>query len=394
MRESILRMVTWACTGCCLVLAAEPLSAQVTQERDPQIAQTISDWQKRQERTKRVRYEASGQQSILKGSFRGPGLAELPEPQPSRDITSPIRQVVLVDLSGGRYRIEEEMQKYDQGTDRLYPQMQTRIYDGNEIKSWRPRQMNTHPLTGVKPNKPEIGVGRGDLSSAAFTMVEWPFFVGHGVIASQNRPIMPGKWRTYPDPDLMIVHGRSVHSGRACLVIRTQTLKALGTSFDEYWVDTQRESAVVRQVCYANQIALYEMAIDYQSTPHGWLPKSWTITQRDAIDGKTTYYRNVNCTKIDLEPESEPKDFQIEERPGMLVSEHNHFSPKLRDRQAPDVETKLFQIDDEGKRHLIPQHFADQNRRYYLYYYYFSACILATLFGLAVWWRHRRLRRA
>lgn len=380
----------WLVAGLLVGVLSEPLPAQ---EADARIAQVVADWLKRQERTQRVRYEVSGQATVPKGSRTPPqGLASPEESgeNPPRDITSPIKEIMLIDFASGRYRIYLERQTYDKGTDRLYPVVNTRVFDGKELKGWSPRHLNTHPVIGVKPGEPEIGIAKGNLSGAAFTVGERPFFAGHGSIAWTEGQIMPGKLRTMPDTELLTVHGQGVHNGRACLVLRTPTRRGHSTSFDEYWVDTQRESALARQLHYVGNVAQYEISIEYQPTAQGWLPKRWTVTERTiakTASGKPSYLSSINVDRLELEPSIQSSDFEIEEQPGMIVDVRNYSSSKPGVPLAEETETTVFMIDSEGQRQMVSTNLSPGRYRWW----YLTGGILAALLLVGAWWRrHRR----
>jgi hypothetical protein len=379
--------------GCCLLILGAPLSAQ---DIDPRVAQVVADWQKRQERIVRVRYLATGQMTIPKGSissqldtyYRDRGEERKVNLSPAEDVACSIRQLIAIDFAGGRYRVETEKQTFDRETNERYPFQQIRVFDGNEIRSWRPPQFNTHPSTGVKRGAPELGVGQGDLSGATFGLLELPFFAGHGSIAWEFGPISARKLRTYPDPEMLVVHGQAAYGGRSCLVLRTQTYRASTTSFDEYWVDPGRESALVRQIHYLGKTAQYEISIVNQSTEQGWLPKSWTYTQRQMGNGATTAICKMTVEQLELAPALPLSDFRIEERPGMIVDVAKYPS-KTGAGQSTEIERAIYRIGDDGKRHLISTSVPRTSHRWW----YYTAGVLAAVIVLLAIWRIRRIRR-
>jgi hypothetical protein len=177
----------------------------------------------------------------------------------------------------------------------------------------------------------------------------WPLFAGHGIVVTDNREQMgPGRLKLKPDPEMLIVHGQGVHDGRPCLVLRTHTLSGgAGTWVREFWVDTARASAVVRQVEYSNGKISDDKDIQYQQTRCGWLPKSWTFTVRNSAGGKTLLTERMQIKELTLDPPVTDADFRIDVKPGMLVKKSVHGDVQPNDPGRPKEE-KFYRIRDNG----------------------------------------------
>ena len=124
---------------------------------------------------------------------------------------------LLVDFGTSRYRLQTEGQQYHQETEKLYPIFAIRVFDGQAIKAYRPRERNTHPFDGVGSSEPELGVGKGYLGGAAFEMSVWPMFLAHGSVPSQKEKPIPGKLKVLPDGGDLSVYGQVMRDGRPCL---------------------------------------------------------------------------------------------------------------------------------------------------------------------------------
>jgi hypothetical protein len=248
---------------------------------DQTLDKVFADWAARQSRVPSVRYGVTGEVILPRGSFNGVihgkatgGVV------PPRDVHAILKRTFLIDFQRGKYRLDSEEQVYDAASDRLYPKVFVRVFDGERIKQWRPREQNSSPFSGLGPHDPEVGTGKGHMSSLEMTY--WPFFMGHGSIPWLRGPIYPDRLRVLPDQELLSVHGRGVYHDRPCTVLRTPPLQGTNQTFDEYWVDTDRLSAVLRYAYYMGKTPYVEFDFDYQSAPREWLPRGWTITVREA----------------------------------------------------------------------------------------------------------------
>jgi hypothetical protein len=65
---------------------------------------------------------------------------------------------------------------------------------------------------------------------------------------------------------------------------------------DEYEIDLTRQSAVLSQVTYRDDKAVYDTRIEHQRTPSGWLPQTWTLLAYDAENLLMTH----ECQVVEL----------------------------------------------------------------------------------------------
>src|SRR5262249_15885891 len=160
-----------------------------------------------------------------------------------RDLVSQKTMMLLLDLSTGRHRLESVGNIYIREAKQFSPRVTTTVFTGKDLRTESPRQANTRAgYTPPQPN-PEVGIMTGNLRSGANEVIHLPLFFGHGIVPSIDAPVLPDQLRTRVDPTTLYVHGRGVHAGRPCLVLRTHAVKYLDWGFDEFWVDTERDSA-------------------------------------------------------------------------------------------------------------------------------------------------------
>jgi hypothetical protein len=361
---------------------------------DPQLEKVFSDWKKRQEQCTSVRYQVTGETIISKGSWHTRQLGYDPA-VPPEDTRSPVSRNILVDFSGSRYRFELEEQLYDKDTQRLYPNCSTRVFDGKAIKTYRPRELNTHPKRGLKPTDPELGIGTGakEFPGAAVFIEHWPIFFAHGCICSRDTRIVPGKdFKVLPDIDTVYVHGRAAYQGRDCLIIRNHRISNCN---DEWWVDVDRESAVVRYFWVVEPpYPDTEIEMDYKRTTEGSALKGWTKTKRDHSSGKVLTVERMRVQSVEFSVANGASDFQIEQKPGILVAYVNH-RPSTAESFMPEPEsTKLYRVDESGATHEVQfENGVERRVRSITSWWWLLAVMMSLLVGAVVlhlWYRRWR----
>jgi hypothetical protein len=353
------------------------------QAADPRLERIFAEWRKRQEATKSAFYRVAGTRVIAKGSFLDPRGRPLSD-TPPRDIKSNIHRTFLLDFATNRFRLEVTEEDYDSNTDKLYPKNITWAYDGTHIKLFRPRDKNTHPVTGVRQSDPEIGVGSGYLDNAPIASIHWPFFVGHGIVPTRDEGIRPGRLKVLPEMDLMYIHGQTVHRGKTCLVLRTSP--GAHDVFDEWWVDLASGGSVVRQLVYAKGKAQWEADIEYQKTSHGWLPHRWSFTERNFNSGNVMYVERLAVREVRLDQPLNDSDFTIEEKPGMRITEYLHEVPSKGNAEPPP-KTKLYLVGADGRRELIAD---NTGQGYGLFWFGGGLIVVAISLGVVIWRRRAR----
>lgn len=324
-----------------VVLACGAIAS--SEEPDPQLAKVFADWKARQAKFKSIRYHLCGEVVDPKGCAPTPGGTE--SNTPPSDQKYPTGRTVLLDFTTGRHRMEEEETQIDFATMKRHPSSKLWVYDGKAIAAYRPRERNTHPTEGVKENQPEVGVGKGYFGMAAWNVVYWPLFAGHGGVGSYDVPILPGKPFALPKIEFMKVQGPAAHRGRACLVVQTQPRNK---SHEEWWVDPARESAVVRYQMFLNNKPYIDAQIEHERTDRGWLPKSWTYTMWWTETGHARQIERVAVEKRDIDPVVQNEEFQVPQRPEMLVAHLNHPSP-TPGQPPPPASRQNYRVEEDGR---------------------------------------------
>ncbi len=316
------------------------------QAPDPSLERTFADWQKRRERIRSAHYRTEGEHVIPKGALGGVGLAPSAPPEPPRDVSAPVKWSMLLDLSTNRHRLEFDEKRFDSKTGQFFSDTWTNMFDGTVLRGTAARRDNHPPGREPAPTDPDAGIYTGDMRGAAFEAKMWPMFLGLGIIVPPGEEVYPGKLHTTLDIEMFRVHGRAVHGGRPCLVIRCQPGAKSGLCY-EYWVDTARDSSVVRLVRLVEGKTFGHAQIQYQQTQEGWLPKEWTYSLYGA-GSKITYSYHMRVKQLEVNPSVADDDFRPRVEPEMLVRKMHIEAPASGPPAVVEKETRYFRAEEGG----------------------------------------------
>ncbi|MGL4555415.1 MAG: hypothetical protein ACRC33_29965 [Gemmataceae bacterium] len=297
-----------------LALGQPPKSA----ESQEVVKQVFAAWKARRARVKSVRYEVSGEVIVAKGSntIGDDGFTPLKVPLPPRDVSTPQSATLLLDFEGQRFAHDQRKSLWH--PDKPSPQRQvTRTtYDGKERwMAWPPGE------SGRPPSAPDVTVATGNLRMAAFTPRDWPMFIAHGYVPTNQTRILPGRFLPKVNENEFYLHGRGKHAGRDCVVLRTEVDHLTGKGFTEYWVDVARGGAVLRCTIYSGGFTPFDLELRYQDLPGDGQLAGWTYTVRNGKQTLSIYRLRVDACVPDVPVEA--SDFTVTIRPGMsLVRKH------------------------------------------------------------------------
>lgn len=310
-----LRIQRWHIRGCCCVFAltfacmiAGPTFAQ-RPEAKAQIEAVFKDWQFRQSIFKSARYVLTGT-TEFKGEKRPPG-------NPIR----PRRTVLLLDLEKKRYRMESsEEVAYANGKENdpraweYRTRISTSAYDGEALQSLIHRKANQ--LEKDRPD--DLSIGKGNLGMGAqFGNEICPIFMAHGIVPTVHSPIFVDKLPLTHDPDDFEVTGRQLLRGQNCLIVRTEPSPGNSPLSDEFWINSQQKSAILRHVYFSGSNPWYLLDISWKNTAHGWWVDHWSQTWSPG--GEVRRIIRFRVESFEANPEVADKDFKIPVEPGMVV---------------------------------------------------------------------------
>lgn len=325
----------------------------IAEDIDPRLKKILDDWQKRQNAFSSVRYEVRGEHHVPKGAynvFNRPIFGRTPrngQDAPPQDYVGPVSLSILLDFEKGRHRSQLRVPQHNRDSGKFSPLVKEDSFDGSVAKGAMPRDQNAN----IGSKQPEFYVVSGNMKYGEFRTDFYPIFFGHGRIYTVFEPILPGKMRNKPDPDYLYVHGTGVQDGRTCLIVRTQTLRSGTTSFDEYWVDTERESAILRYFSYSGGKPTRDITIHYGKLSPGWLPERWRY---QVFGGGGVFYSdNLHVERVDLAPAINESDFEMEINPGMIVEERTDL-PTKHPLATPESEILRYRFKEGGGREELP----------------------------------------
>lgn len=315
------RILAWdlAAASICyaLFMADPPATAQTP---DPRVTKIVEEWMTRQAKFDAIRYAVLGQTTYVKGSWVDESGRSYSPPKPSRDFVGKLRWDALFDFRSHRYRWEvdnEELLPDAQGLERV---LRVRICDGRVyqgLRKWLPGTWkDDEPIT---PANLDMTIVRGNLKSLVFEGGSLPLFHAHGIVPTSEDELYAGHLRRKIDPAQFYVHGKGVHGGRPCLVLRTEVLRPSSKAFHEFWVDLARQAAIVRYAYWHGGEVDNNYDVRYDNGPDGWMPTSWTYT---SFLGRRTHTvgKFEVATRL-VAPPLQDEDFHLEVRPGMRVRE-------------------------------------------------------------------------
>jgi hypothetical protein len=387
-RSSRACFFTLLSAGGVLLSAGEFATAQ---EADPRLEKVLADWQKRRERIQRVRYVVRGEHVYVKGS--GTDDVGRPQPEwPTRDVAGEMRWMLLFDFATGRHRREISLQLYDHKSDSFYPHLSYGVFDGTVSTSIMPPKENTSAVRPLPANDPDMVIARGNLRYSAFESEYLPLLFGHGSVRCRaNDALVPGKLLKQPEPGTLHVHGTGVHDGRPCVVIRTPVRHLATTSYNEYWADTARDSAIIRYIEFSGDKPFNSIDVSYQRTAHGWLPERWTFTHYSR--GKTYFLERMRVAELQVDPPISDADFQIEPWPGVRIEDRTYEENPGPTGQIKST-SKRFVVADDGQWVEVVNGVAQSPPSHRRYWLTGSVAVMAVLAG-GIWllWRWRRHSR-
>ncbi len=389
----MIRMTLLACL-CGLI------GSEIVWAADPRLEKVLADWQKRQQRFDAAEYQVRGLLKVPKGAYSNDMAIMLygtkaGQINPSQDVEGTVGFTVLLDFVKGRHRRDIQQRLFDPGSGHLGAPIRMKdVFNGSQMKCLIPKEEN--PGQYVSVTQPELTITSGNMKNGEFKNEYYPLFFAHGRIHTDREPILPGKLRHKIHSDYMYVHDTGVLDERKCLILRTQPLPEFANKpFEEYWVDTERDSAVVRYVRYVGPKPLitFEIRVRYRQYQDSWLPDGWRWTT--FIKGKTLYYQEMLVAKVDRNPLITDADFEVGEiKAGMLVEERTDL-PTADPATFPKSKLSVYRVQDNGTRQDIPDPAHREGDQYSAHrtssrlWIYMSLGIPGTLVLLVLLWKKR-----
>lgn len=287
--------------------------------------QIFSDWRSRRTAMDAVEYRLEGSELFPMGiKSQSVGFlipSEYEGAIPPEDVTFPLESRYVFDFARNRIRWERHYQAFFTDTVQFYPAFEIHLFDGERAQQLDPREENTSDAYTPPEYQPELHNLESRHLDFLLDFEQEAFYLAHGRPPVFDSP-EPGFHR-FTSPihrDVFRWHGESSIEGRKCTVLRTTNARDSGEIFFDYWVDLERESAVVRCVRNANG-NLEQLDVDFQQTPHGWLPARF-VRSSSSRDGTLTRHYEFIVRDIIANPQLADALFHVEPEPGMVVKDH------------------------------------------------------------------------
>jgi hypothetical protein len=341
----------------------------------------FGDWELRQKRTKRVICKVEGTYLIPKGTYSG--SPELPQDMrsnfPPQDWNIEVSRRWVINFEQNMGRVEERGKTIylDKGT--LIPVLEVKVFDGTVARTYTPRSENAAADPANPGVRPDLWEG-ADLQTF-FNLQSLPIFLAHGT--PPNRVPDPGALSTQLKRERFSFVRRAVHSGAECVVLRSQA-SSNSVPADELWVDTSRDSAIVKWVRYQGiQDVSSEGEIEYSNQQGGWWPAKWTFSIYLPKSKRPLQAFHFQVTQFELNPEVSSDEFRFTLQPGMIYA---------RDMRKGEV----YEVDKTGALTPIPQlsYVARGEVSPYWTRFVLIAVIVLGVIGIAVILLRRRKRLA
>jgi hypothetical protein len=360
---------------------------------NPRLQKVLADWQKRQHQTETVEYHVRGEHKVPRGAYDFMpsfiGGKSINQTNPLQELVGKVGFTVLLDFVKGRHHRKIEDRMYNISSGNLDREVREDVFDGSKMKCLIPREDNQQ----IGAKIPELTIVSGDMKNGAFRSDFYPIFFGHGRISTAMEQIVPGRLRNKPDPEKLYIHGTGVHDGRVCLVLRTHAIKMHTTSFDEFWVDVPRDSAILRYVSYSGGKPLGDITVHYRKTSDGWLPENWRINSY--VNGHLLYFRIIRVESFQFDVPVNDVFFEMHIKPGMIVEERADHATK-HPLATPKSDLSIYRAGEGGVREYIPDPYHRKqgdlyqhiNRRKIVWTWAWLALPLVAIAGLIFWaWR-------
>ena len=318
------------------VMCAACIAASVVQRAEAAdgpngaVAQIRDAWRQRFERTRNAHYAVTGNRVFPKGMLNAAAhLQGNPGDVPTGDHQAPVESRWLLDFEGNRLRSELRTEIFSERKKDFGPRWKVTVFDGSTVR--------VHDAA-VSAKRADYGEAQWEFaihpdSEQFLEPFDCPVFFAHGVQAVfgvaaarlMNRPLHSEQY---------VLHDRGVAKGRDCVILRSSPAQAT-PRVDEYWVDLERDGAILRwrQLQNATGELFIEAEIDYQQTPHGWYPGGWHYAIYEG-NGNLLQANTVAVTEFAMNEALDKEAFSLEPRPGMFL--------------ADNVKGRLFYVASDG----------------------------------------------
>ncbi len=319
----LLTRLVFACAAAICVLSCNTVQADVTQSSEI-VKKIVDDWNHRQQ-IRGFRYVVGGIHIVPKGWISQHDPPGSPRTDvPSDEVVIDVKTEYFVDLERNRSRIERDFEIYDSEVSRFARMFQVQLYDGQNSQVFYPRDRNPDIFDEARASGPwQADLEFRSNGGPAFGRIDLPVLLAHGMVLDQGgRTLSPtGTLRRDLNADDFTVYGHAVRDGRECVVLRSQTDHTRSNPpYNEYWVDMERDSTVVRFVRYIRGSEDSQIDLWYDEDDGLGLPLARYVFM-ESFEGRLVRTREESVLEYEAEPAITDSLFYVEPQPGFNVAD-------------------------------------------------------------------------
>jgi hypothetical protein len=303
--------------------AAPTVSAQQGGDDDV-VKQVLAAWQKRRQAIKTVAYKVEGVETYVKGSMTENSPEAHPRLRkdfPPKDVSFPKRMAYAFEFSTGKVRKEQRDHILNISLGAFVPKTQYILFDGKTTKIHTPRAENTSELYTPSEAQPDLWVYPTG-THFVLDQNDYPILFAHGYPHFYNRAIDPVGYFERPlQPSVLRFHQRGAIGDRACVIVRSVQEAGKYGLFDEFWVDLERDGAILRWQAYSRGRVYIRHEIRYRQAERHWLPESWQFDLDALDDGRNQFTtgERMKVTAVQIAPGFSSSLLTVPLKQGMVV---------------------------------------------------------------------------
>jgi hypothetical protein len=288
---------------------------------DEEFDRAIDALERRYQIAKRaVRYELEGTATVPRGRYSRAAPELIPPDAgdfPREDYQYRVKRNVLLDFEKGRIR--REYREEILNGDRLIftPWYGVEMFDGRSITKYTPRAENSSSDYSPPEFQPELSVD-GKRVGLILSPNEEPLLLAHARFPTKDAPGTLTRLRAPLNRKLLRYHGYGALQGRECVVLRTAQLDDAEETYEEYWIATDWDGAVLRSRLMLGDSELRRTEVTYQMVAGTWLPDRATVRSFNR-DGSMDIAHDLRIAASVIDPPVKDSDFHREPSVGMIV---------------------------------------------------------------------------
>lgn len=359
------------------LLLGLPVRLAAQQQGADIVKQVVAAWEKRRQAIKAITYKIEGAETYAKGSMTENEPQAHPRVRknfPPQDTQFAKKVELTLDFPNRKLRNETRDRILMLSAGVFRPQFKVRLYDGKNGKVYTPREENTSAVYTPAHGQEDLQLRKGGPEFLHQDL--YPFLFAHGrAVLYFSTYDAAGFFDNSPEASQLRFHRRGLIGERNCVVLRSVVEAGRAGRFDEFWVDLERDGAILRWWAYSRGTASVRLEVSYRQAQGHWLPSAWEFDQYRVEANGLALFRaeRMKVTSIVIEPHLAPEIFSVPMKHKMVVY---------------DEQSRWLVVADDDES-LVP-YGQPTNVRKWWHWVGFGALGLGVLCGLAYWARRRR----